>query len=82
MNPGESLGLKAQDPIDLDDLEIEESAAHASRSPPPVSDDLYQAAAKAADETTPVPAMTPNVLQLEDADMIFLLKDSFLCPSY
>jgi hypothetical protein len=62
MNPGKSSGLKAQDPIDLDAPKIEESATHASRSPPPVSDDLYQAAAKAADETTPVPAMTSNVL--------------------
>jgi hypothetical protein len=82
MNPGESSGLKAQDPIDLDAPEIEESAAHASRSPPPVSDDLYQAAVKAADETTPAPAMTPNVLQLEDVGMILLLKDSLSCPSY
>jgi hypothetical protein len=82
MNQGESSGMKAQDPIDLDAPEIEESAAHASCSPLPVSDDLYQAAAKAADETTPVPAMTSNVLQLEDADMILLLKYSFSCPSY
>jgi hypothetical protein len=82
MNPGESSGLKAQDPVDLDALEIEESAAHASRSPPPVSDDLYRAAAKAADETTPVPAMTSSVLPLEDVGMILLLKDSFSCPSY
>jgi hypothetical protein len=82
MNPGESSGQKAQDPIDLDAPEIEESAAHASRSPPPVSDDLYQAAAKAADETTLVPTMASNVLQLEDAGMILLLKYSFSCPSY
>jgi hypothetical protein len=82
MNLGESSGLKAQDPIDLDAPEIEESAAHASHSPSSVSDDLYQAAAKAADETTSVPVMTPNVLPLEDAGMIFLLKDSFSCPSY
>jgi hypothetical protein len=82
MNPGESLGLRAQNPIDLDAPKIEESAAHSSRSPPPVSDDLYQAAAKAANETTPVPVMTSNVLQLEDAGMILLLKDSFSCPSY
>jgi hypothetical protein len=82
MNPGESSGQKAQDPIDLDAPKIEESAAHASRSPPPVSDDLYQAAAKAADETTLVPTMASNVLQLEDAGMILLLKYSFSCPSY
>jgi hypothetical protein len=82
MNPGESSGVKAQGPIDLDAPEVEESATHASRSPPPVSDDPYQAAAKAADETTPAPAMASNVLQLEDADMILLLKYSFSCPSY
>jgi hypothetical protein len=46
MNPGESSGLKAQYPIDLDAPGIGESAAHVSRSPPPVSDDLNQAAAK------------------------------------
>jgi hypothetical protein len=46
MDPGGSSGLKAQDPIDLDAPEIEESVAHASRSPLPVSDDLYQAARK------------------------------------
>jgi hypothetical protein len=62
INPSKSLGLKAQDPIDLDAPKIEDSAAHASRSPPPVSDDLYQAAAKAADETTPVSVMTSNIL--------------------
>jgi hypothetical protein len=58
MNPGESSGLKAQDPIDLDAPEIEESVAHTSRSPPLVSDDLYQATAKVANETTPVSAVT------------------------
>jgi hypothetical protein len=82
VNPGEGSGVKAQDPIDLDAPEVEESAAHASRAPPPVSDDLYQAAAKAADETTPVPVMTSNVLQLEDAGMMLLLRYSFSCPSY
>jgi hypothetical protein len=49
MNSGESSGLKAQYPVDLDAPGIGESAAHASRSPPPVSDDLNQAAAKAAE---------------------------------
>jgi hypothetical protein len=81
-NPGESSGLKDQDPIDLDAPEIEESAAHVSRSPPQVSGDLNQAATKAAEETTPVPAMTSNVFQLEDAAMILLLEDKFSCPSY
>jgi hypothetical protein len=82
VNLGEGSDAKAQDPIDLDPPEVEESAVHASRSPPPVSDDLYQAAAKAADETTPVLVMTSNVLQLEDAGMILLLRYSFSCPSY
>jgi hypothetical protein len=53
VNPGEGSGAKAQDPIDLDAPEVEESAAHASRSPPPVSDDLHPAAARAADDITP-----------------------------
>jgi hypothetical protein len=82
VNLGEGSGAKAQDPIDLDAPEAEESAAHASRSPPPVSDDLHPTAARAADDITLVPVMTPNVLQLEDAGMMFLLRDSFSCPSY
>jgi hypothetical protein len=81
MNPGKSLGLKAQDPIDLDAPEIEESAAHASRSPSSVSDDLNEAAAKATEEITPVSVMTANVFQLEDAGMILLLEDDFSCLS-
>jgi hypothetical protein len=81
MNLGKNSGLKAQDPIDLDAPEIEESAAHASRSPPPVSDDLNEAAAKAAEEITPVAAMTANVFQLEDTGMILLLEDDFSCLS-
>jgi hypothetical protein len=36
MYPSKSSGLKTQDPIDLDPTEIEESAAHVSRSPPAV----------------------------------------------
>jgi hypothetical protein len=64
VNPGGSSGLKAQDPIDLDAPEIEESAAHASRSPPPVLDNLCQAAAKAADEITLVPVMFFNLKTL------------------
>jgi hypothetical protein len=37
VNLSEGSGAKAQDPIDLDALEAEASAAHASRLPPPVS---------------------------------------------
>jgi hypothetical protein len=82
VNLGEGSGAKAQDPIDLDAPEVGESAAHASRSPPPVSDDLDPAAARASGGITPEPMTTPNVLQLEDAGMMFLLRDGFLCPSY
>jgi hypothetical protein len=81
VNPGEGSGAKTQDRIDLDAPEVEESATHASRSLPPVSDDPHLAAARAADDITPVPATTPNVLQLEDAGMMLLLKDSFSCRS-
>jgi hypothetical protein len=62
---GKGSGAKAQDPIDLDAPEVGESAAHASRSPPPVSGDLDPAAARVAGGITPEPAMTANVLQLE-----------------
>jgi hypothetical protein len=68
---GEGFGAKAQDPIDLDAPEVRESVAHASRSPPPVSDDLDPAAAKVAGDITPELATTPNVLELEDAGMMF-----------
>jgi hypothetical protein len=82
VNLGEGSGAKAQDSIDLDAPEVEESAAHASCSPPLVSDDLHPATAKAADEITPVPAMTSNVLHLEYAGMILLPRDSFSCSFY
>jgi hypothetical protein len=78
---GAGSGAKAQDLIDLEASEVEKSATHASRSPPPPADDFRAAAAKSTDEITPMPAMTSNVLQLEDAGMMLLLKDSFLCPS-
>jgi hypothetical protein len=41
--------------------------------------DLDEAAARAAEEITPVPAMTASVFQLEDAGMILLLEDDFSC---
>jgi hypothetical protein len=47
-----------------------------------VSDDLDPAATRAADDITLEPASIPNVLQLEDAGMMFLLRDGFSCPSY
>jgi hypothetical protein len=77
VNLGIGSSAKAQDPIDLDAPEAGESTAHVSRSPPPVSDDLDPAAAKAADSVAPELATTPNVLQLEDAGVMFLLGGGF-----
>jgi hypothetical protein len=57
MGLSESSGLKSQDPIDLDPLEIERSAENTSRSPPLVSDDINEMPAKAAGEN----AVTPQV---------------------
>jgi hypothetical protein len=37
---------------------------------------------KVTDDITPALATTSNVLQLEDAGMILLLRDSFSCPFY
>jgi hypothetical protein len=82
VNLGEGSGAKAQDPIDLDAPEARDSAAHASRSPPPVSDDLDPVAAKPADVVAPGLATTPEALQPEDAGMMLLLRDGFSCPSY
>jgi hypothetical protein len=82
MRSSENLELQAQDPINLDPPEIEKSVANASRSPPPVLDDINQAAAKAAGETAPLLATETNVLQLEDARALFKLVDDFSCPPY
>jgi hypothetical protein len=82
VNLGEGSGAKAQDPINLDGPEAGESAAHASRSPPPVSDGLDPVAAKPADSVAPEPTTTPDALQLEDAGMMLLLRGGFSCASY
>jgi hypothetical protein len=82
VNLGEGSGAKAQDPIDLDAPEVGDFAAHASRSPPPVSDDFDPVAAKPADVVAPEPMTTPEALQPEDAGMMLLLRDGFSCPSY
>jgi hypothetical protein len=82
VNLGEGSGSKAHDPIDLDAPEAGESAAHASRSPPPVLDDLDLVAAKPADIVALEPTTTPDALQLEDASMMLLLRGGFSCPSY
>jgi hypothetical protein len=79
---GEGSGAKAKNPIDLDALEIGESAAHVSRSPPLVSDDFDPSAVKVIGGIAPEPATTPNVVQLEDVGTMFLLKYGFLCSSY
>jgi hypothetical protein len=82
VNLGEGSGAKAQDPIDLDTPEAGESAAHVSRSPPPVSDGLDPVAAKPADSVASEPMTTLDALQLEDAGMMLLLRGGFSCPSY
>jgi hypothetical protein len=82
VNLGEGSGAKAQDPIDLDAPEAGDSAVHASRSPPPVSDDFDLVAAKSADAVAPEPTITPEALQPEDAGMMLLLRDGFSCTSY
>jgi hypothetical protein len=55
----------------LDASEFEKSMADASRSPPPMSDDITETTAKAAEESTTPPVTETNVLQLEDAGMSF-----------
>jgi hypothetical protein len=82
VDPVEGSGAKAQDPIDLDASEAGDSAAHASPSPPPVSDDLDPVATKPADVVAPEPMTTPETLQPEDAGMMLLFRDGFSCPSY
>jgi hypothetical protein len=81
VNLGEGSGAKAQGPIDLDAPEAENSAAHASRSPPSVSNDFDPVAAKPADAVAPRLTTTPESLQPEDAGTMLLLRDGFSCPS-
>jgi hypothetical protein len=71
VGPSESLGLKPQNPIDLDALEIEKPSSDTSRSPSPVSDDIVEMTAKAAGESATLLAIETNVLQLEDAGVSF-----------
>jgi hypothetical protein len=47
-----------------------------------VLDDFDPAAAKVIGGIAPESATTPNVVQLEDAGTMFLLKDGFSCSSY
>jgi hypothetical protein len=73
MNLNEGSGAKPRDLIDLDASEVEASAAHASRSPPPVSQDLDLAAAKPTEAAAPEKLTAPESLQPEDAGMSLLL---------
>jgi hypothetical protein len=70
MGPSESSGLKPQDPVDLDPSKTERPAEDASRSPPPVSDDIDETIAKAARENATLLAPETNVLQLEKAGVL------------
>jgi hypothetical protein len=47
-----------------------------------VSDDFDPSAVKVIGGIAPEPATTLNVVQLEDAGTMFLLKDGFSCSSY
>jgi hypothetical protein len=67
MGSSEGSGLKSQDPIDLDPSETERPVENASRSPPPVSNDINKTTTKAAGEKAALLAADTNVLQLEDA---------------
>jgi hypothetical protein len=67
MNLNEGSGAKAQNLIDLDASEVEASAAHASRSPPPVSRDFDPTSAKPTEATALEKLTAPESLQPEDA---------------
>jgi hypothetical protein len=75
VNLGEGSGAKAQGPIDLDAPEAETSAAHTSRSPPPVSKDFDLVAAKPIEAVVPGKTTTPESLQPKDAGMMLLLRN-------
>jgi hypothetical protein len=62
VNLSEGSGAKARDLIDLDASEVEASAAHASRSPPPVSRDFDLAAAKPTEAVAPEKMAAPDSL--------------------
>jgi hypothetical protein len=81
VNLDEGTGAKAEAPIDLDAPEAETSTAHTSRSPPPVLNDFDLAAAKPTEVVAPELTTTPGSLQPEDAGMMLLLRDGFLCLS-
>jgi hypothetical protein len=67
MNLNEGSGAKAQNLIDLDASEVEASAAHTSRSPPPVSRDFDPASAKPTEVAVSEKLTVPESLQSEDA---------------
>jgi hypothetical protein len=75
VNLSEGSGAKAQDPIDLDAPEVEASAAHASRSPPPVSRDFDLVAARPTEAVAAEKLTAPESLQPKDAGMMLLLRN-------
>jgi hypothetical protein len=75
VNLSEGSGAKAQDPIDLDAPKVEAPAAHASRSPPPVSRDFDLVAARPTEAVAPEKVTAPESLQPEDAGMMLLLRN-------
>jgi hypothetical protein len=82
VNLSEGSGAKAQDPIDLDAPEVEASASHASRSPPPVSRDFGLVAARPTEAVAPEKVTAPESLQPEDAGLMFYSEMEFSCPFF
>jgi hypothetical protein len=76
---GESSGLEARDPIDLDFPEAEKPAADQSRSPPPALKDDGGSVMEISEGNTASPAKDTRVLQLEKAGALF---DLSLCFSF
>jgi hypothetical protein len=74
---GESSGLEARDPIDLDSPEAEEPATNQSRSPPPALKDDGGSVMEISEENVVPPAKDTLVLQLEEAGLLFDLSLSF-----
>jgi hypothetical protein len=74
---GESSGLEARDPIDLDSPEAEKPAADQSRSLPPALKDDGGSVMEISEENVASPAKDTLVLQLEKAGSLFGLSLSF-----
>jgi hypothetical protein len=74
---GESSGLKAQDPIDLDSPEAKKPEAGQSRSPPPTLKDDGGLMMDVSEERVGLPAKDVLALQLEKAGSLFVLPLPF-----